>query len=85
MSDGNRTQFDRGDSVRYVYDPDAQPELFDGVLSKRVVAFVVDAILIVLLMIPAAWSSSSSASSPSASPGSFPCRCSPSSPSAISA
>ena len=40
---------------RYAYDPDAYPDLFDGVLSKRVVAFVADAIIIVLLMIPAAF------------------------------
>lgn len=39
---------------RFAYDPDAHPDLFDGVLSKRVVAFVADAIMIVLLMIPAA-------------------------------
>jgi uncharacterized RDD family membrane protein YckC len=37
-----------------IYDPRAQPELFDGVLSKRIIAFIIDAILIVLLMIPAA-------------------------------
>ena len=37
-----------------VYDPDRYPELFDGILSKRVVAFFVDAIIVVLLMIPAA-------------------------------
>jgi uncharacterized RDD family membrane protein YckC len=39
---------------RYAYDPGAHPELYDGVLSKRVVAFIADAIIIVLLMIPAA-------------------------------
>lgn len=39
---------------RYAYDPVGRPDLFDGVLSKRVVAFVADAIIIVLLMIPAA-------------------------------
>jgi uncharacterized RDD family membrane protein YckC len=39
---------------RYAYDPVGHPDLFDGVLSKRVVAFVADAIIIVLLMIPAA-------------------------------
>lgn len=42
------------DTSRFVYDPVTQPELFDGILSKRIVAFVVDAVLIVLLMIPAA-------------------------------
>jgi uncharacterized RDD family membrane protein YckC len=39
---------------RYAYDPNAYPGLYDGVLSKRVVAFIADAIIIVLLMIPAA-------------------------------
>jgi uncharacterized RDD family membrane protein YckC len=39
---------------RFAYDPAAQPELFDGVLSKRIVAFIIDAVFIVLLMIPAA-------------------------------
>ncbi len=49
MSDtGNATA-----SQRFVYDPAAQPELFDGILSKRIVAFIIDAILIVLLMVPA--------------------------------
>ena len=41
-------------SYRFVYDPATQPELFDGILSKRIIAFVFDAIVIVLLMIPAA-------------------------------
>ena len=41
-------------SDRFVYDPETQPELFDAILSKRIVAFVVDAVLIVALMIPAA-------------------------------
>ena len=45
---------DRPRSDRYVFNPDSQPELFDGVLSRRIVAFVIDAILIFLLMIPAA-------------------------------
>ncbi len=39
---------------RFVYDPERNRELFDGILSKRIVAFIIDAILIVLLMIPAA-------------------------------
>ena len=39
---------------RFVYDPMTQPELFDGILSKRIVAFIIDAVLIVMLMIPAA-------------------------------
>jgi uncharacterized RDD family membrane protein YckC len=41
-------------SDRFAYDPATQPELFDGVLSKRLVAFLIDAVLIVALMIPAA-------------------------------
>ena len=50
MSDtGNAPQ-----ANRFVFDRETQPELFDGILSKRIVAFVFDAILIVLLMIPAA-------------------------------
>ncbi len=38
---------------RFVYDPDREPELFDGILSKRIIAFIIDAIAIGLLMIPA--------------------------------
>ena len=53
MSDGPMGAAGSGRG-RYAYDPDAHPDLFDGVLSKRVVAFVADAIIIVLLMIPAA-------------------------------
>ena len=53
MSDGPMGAAGAGRS-RYAYDPDVHPDLFDGVLSKRVVAFVADAIIIVLLMIPAA-------------------------------
>jgi uncharacterized RDD family membrane protein YckC len=45
------SSFDRRD--RFAYDPRTQPELFDGVLSKRIIAFVIDAIIIGLLMIPA--------------------------------
>ena len=41
-------------SQRFVYNPDTHPELFESVLSKRIVAFIIDAILIVLLMVPAA-------------------------------
>lgn len=33
-------------SDEYVFDPVREPELFSGVLSKRVLAFIVDAILI---------------------------------------
>ena len=41
-------------SDRFAYDPATQPELFDGVLSKRLIAFLIDAVIIVALMIPAA-------------------------------
>jgi uncharacterized RDD family membrane protein YckC len=41
-------------SDRFAYDPDTQPELFEGVLSKRIVAFVIDALIIVALLVPAA-------------------------------
>jgi uncharacterized RDD family membrane protein YckC len=39
---------------RVNYDPAAEPDLYDGILAKRVVAFFIDAFLIVVLMIPAA-------------------------------
>ena len=38
---------------RFIYSPDTDPALFDGILSKRIVGFFIDAILIVALMIPA--------------------------------
>jgi uncharacterized RDD family membrane protein YckC len=53
MTDPAQTQQTRR-SDRFAYDPHSQPELFEGVLSKRIVAFLVDAVLIVALMIPAA-------------------------------
>ena len=52
MSDGRRGAADPVRS-RYVYDPASDPGLYEGVLSKRVIAFIFDAILVVLLMIPA--------------------------------
>ena len=36
------------------FDPDERPELYEGVLAKRVVAFFIDAVIVFLLMIPAA-------------------------------
>ena len=39
---------------RALYDPEAEPDLYDGILAKRVVAFFIDAFLVVVLMIPAA-------------------------------
>jgi len=41
-------------ATRVLYDATVEPDLYDGILAKRVVAFVIDAILIVALMIPAA-------------------------------
>jgi uncharacterized RDD family membrane protein YckC len=41
-------------SDRFAYDPDTQPELFEGVLSKRIVAFAIDALIIMALLVPAA-------------------------------
>jgi uncharacterized RDD family membrane protein YckC len=53
MSDSTPAR-DGGVDIRTLYDPVTQPALFDGILSKRIVAFLVDAVLIVALMIPAA-------------------------------
>jgi uncharacterized RDD family membrane protein YckC len=39
---------------RFIYDPQTDPALFEGILSKRIVAFCVDAVLVVCLLIPAA-------------------------------
>lgn len=36
------------------FDPDTHRDLYDGILSKRILAFVIDAIIVILLMIPAA-------------------------------
>ena len=38
----------------HAYDPVKQPQLFDGVMSKRIIAFFVDAIIILLLTAVAA-------------------------------
>lgn len=55
MSDMNQTTGGARPRIdRHVYDPDTRPDLFEGILSRRIVAFVVDAILIFLLMVPAA-------------------------------
>ena len=52
MSDGTPAHESRPD-IRDRYDAAAEPDLFDGILSKRIVAFVIDAVLIVALMLPA--------------------------------
>lgn len=36
---------------RPAFDPERQPQLFDGVIGKRIVAFVIDAVIIALLTI----------------------------------
>lgn len=54
MSEGHHTASGSAGDVRPLYDAAANPELFDGVLSKRIVAFIIDAILIVALMVPGA-------------------------------
>jgi uncharacterized RDD family membrane protein YckC len=38
----------------HAYDPVANPELFDGVLARRVVAFIIDLIIIVIPLVLAA-------------------------------
>lgn len=38
----------------HAYDPDMQPELFDGVLSRRVVAFLIDFLVIAIPVVLAA-------------------------------
>jgi len=38
----------------HAYDPDANPELFEGVLARRVVAFVIDLIVVALPLVAAA-------------------------------
>ncbi|MCC6948338.1 MAG: RDD family protein [Bradyrhizobiaceae bacterium] len=35
------------DPLQHAFDPDRNPELFDGVLARRIVAFLVDAFIIV--------------------------------------
>jgi uncharacterized RDD family membrane protein YckC len=39
---------------RFLYDPLAEPDLYEGILAKRIVAFFIDAFLVVVLMIPVA-------------------------------
>lgn len=39
---------------RFVYDAGRDPELFDSILSKRIVAFAIDCFFILALMLPAA-------------------------------
>ncbi len=51
MSD-QRTLPPRGQSFAdqpYAFDPVAQPQLFNGVIGKRTVAFIIDAMIILVL------------------------------------
>ncbi len=53
MSDpGNLSTYQSVD--RDAFDPRTQPELFEAVLSRRILAFFVDAVIVVALMLPAA-------------------------------
>jgi len=36
----------------HAYDPVTQPELFEGVLARRIVAFVID---VVIIAVPVGW------------------------------
>jgi uncharacterized RDD family membrane protein YckC len=36
-----------GDPFTHAYDPDRNPEYFEGVLSRRIVAFLIDAVIVV--------------------------------------
>ena len=38
----------------HVYDPDTNPELFEGVLARRVVAFFIDFVIIAIPVVLAA-------------------------------
>ncbi|WP_029356173.1 RDD family protein [Bosea sp. 117] len=53
MSDIHR--IDRSEGYKpYAYDPATQPEYFDGVLSRRIVAFCIDVVIIFAPMVLAA-------------------------------
>lgn len=54
MTDSNQAASGTPGAMRPIYDAAAYPDLFDGILSKRIVAFVIDAVLIVALMVPGA-------------------------------
>jgi uncharacterized RDD family membrane protein YckC len=54
MSDANGRLAAGGARGPALFDPAERPELYEGVLAKRVVAFFIDAIVVFLLMIPAA-------------------------------
>jgi uncharacterized RDD family membrane protein YckC len=43
---------DRGQAGRFLYDPIAEPDLYEDIHAKRVVAFIIDCFVVVVLMIP---------------------------------
>jgi uncharacterized RDD family membrane protein YckC len=43
----DRQEIPVNDPLEHAFDPDRNPELFDGVLSRRIVAFLIDAFLII--------------------------------------
>ncbi|WP_319495948.1 RDD family protein [uncultured Cohaesibacter sp.] len=45
------TAYDNSDERRNAFDPGLHPALFDGVLSRRVLAFLIDAFVILILMV----------------------------------
>jgi len=55
----------------HAFDPVTQPQLFHGVIGKRTVAFIIDAMIILMLTVIDYVVVAYSASSRSASPGSF--------------
>jgi uncharacterized RDD family membrane protein YckC len=48
----NQYEAGRYPTDRYAIDPVRQPELFDRVLSRRIVAFCIDAVLVFVLTLP---------------------------------
>ena len=52
MNDANMA-YDTTNDRQNAFDPQAHPALFDGVLSRRILAFLIDAFLILILMMAA--------------------------------
>lgn len=54
MTDSGRSRIGISLDVKpHVYDPAANPELFEGVLTRRVVAFIIDLIIIAIPLVAA--------------------------------
>lgn len=47
MSEMPRAEIPANDSMAHAFDPARNPEYFDGVLARRIIAFLIDAIVIV--------------------------------------